>query len=228
MVTPLSARELAQYIDHTLLLPEATRADVARLCQEAREWKFHSVCVHGSRVAQACALLEDSEVKVCAVAGFPLGAMDADAKRYETEVAVDLGASEIDVVLNVGRLKDGDHAYIVRELRDVVEAADERVVKLILETVLLTNEEKVLACRLAMEAEVHFVKTCTGFNGGGATVEDVRILRETVGRNCGVKASGGVRDLAKAMALIQAGASRIGTSAGPTIMQGLAADGGSY
>jgi deoxyribose-phosphate aldolase len=146
--------------------------------------------------------------------------MDADAKRYETEVAVDQGAQEIDMVLNIGRLKDGDSEYLLREMRDVVEAADERPVKVILETGFLTREEKVLACRLALESGAHFVKTSTGFGPGGATVEDVRLLRELVGPNFGVKASGGIRDYETAVAMLEAGATRLGTSAGVTIVSG--------
>ncbi|MGV3753820.1 MAG: deoxyribose-phosphate aldolase [Verrucomicrobiota bacterium] len=220
----LTPAELAQYLDHTLLKPEATSKEIEQLCAEAREHKFRSVCVNGSRVELAVSLLEDSGVLVAAVAGFPLGAADADVKRYETEAAVDLGAQEIDVVMNIGRFKDGFHGYIVRELRDVVAAADGRPVKVILETCLLSDEEIVQACKLALEAEVHFVKTSTGFNKGGATVEHVRLMRETVGRNCGVKASGGIRDARTALAMIEAGATRLGTSASVAIVQGLATD----
>ena len=161
--------ELASYIDHTLLKPDATRAQLEQLCAEAAEHQFSTVCVNGSRVELAYSLLEDCDVQVCTVVGFPLGAMDADAKRYETEVAVDLGASEIDMVMNVGRFKDGEHDYIVREIRDVVEAADDRVVKVILETCLLTNDEIAQACKLVTQAQAHFVKTSTGFGNAGAT-----------------------------------------------------------
>ena len=166
--------ELASYIDHTLLKPDATRAQLEQLCAEAAEHQFSTVCVNGSRVELAYSLLEDSDVQVCTVVGFPLGAMDADAKRYETEVAVDLGASEIDMVMNVGRFKDGEHDYIVREIRDVVEAADDRVVKVILETCLLTNDEIAQACKLVAQAQAHFVKTSTGFGNAGATLEHVK------------------------------------------------------
>ena len=186
--------ELASYIDHTLLKPDATRAQLEQLCAEAAEHQFSTVCVNGSRVELAYSLLEDSDVQVCTVVGFPLGAMDADAKRYETEVAVDLGASEIDMVMNVGRFKDGEHDYIVREIRDVVEAADDRVVKVILETCLLTNDEIAQACKLVTQAQAHFVKTSTGFGNAGATLEHVRLMRETVGQFAGVKAAGGVRN----------------------------------
>jgi len=217
--------ELASYIDHTLLKPDATRAQLEQLCAEAAEHQFSTVCVNGSRVELAYSLLEDSDVQVCTVVGFPLGAMDADAKRYETEVAVDLGASEIDMVMNVGRFKDGEHDYIVREIRDVVEAADDRVVKVILETCLLTNDEIAQACKLVAQAQAHFVKTSTGFGSAGATLEHVRLMRETVGQFAGVKAAGGVRNANDAQAMIEAGATRIGTSNGVAIVSGESANG---
>ena len=223
-----SARDLARHIDHTLLKSEARAADVAKLCTEALEHEFWSVCVHGSRVAQAAALLEGSEVKVAAVIGFPLGAMDGDAKRYETEVAIDLGAQEIDLVLNIGRLKDGDDRAVFREIRDVVEAAQGVWVKVILETCLLSEEEKIRACSLSVEAGARFVKTSTGFGSGGATVEDVRLMRQAVGSAFGVKASGGIRDTATALAMLEAGANRLGTSSGVAIVNGHAAALGGY
>ena len=162
--------DLAQFIDHTLLKPDATRAQIETLCAEAAEHNFATVCVNGSRVELAYSLLEDCDVQVAAVVGFPLGAMEADVKRYETEAAIDAGASEIDMVMNVGRFKDGDHDFIVREIRDVVEAADDRVVKVILETCLLSDDEIVQACKLAVQAQAHFVKTSTGFGSAGATL----------------------------------------------------------
>ena len=217
--------ELASYIDHTLLKPDATRSQLEQLCAEAAEHQFSTVCVNGSRVELAYSLLEDSDVQVCTVVGFPLGAMDADAKRYETEAAVDAGASEIDMVMNVGRFKDGEHEYIVREIRDVVEAADDRVVKVILETCLLTNDEIAQACKLVAQAQAHFVKTSTGFGSAGATLEHVRLMRETVGQFAGVKAAGGVRNANDAQAMIEAGATRIGTSNGVAIVSGESANG---
>jgi deoxyribose-phosphate aldolase len=217
----LSAHALARYIDHTLLKPDATAKDIEQLCREAMEHHFWSVCVNGSRVAQAYMLVENSGVKVACAVGFPLGAMSADAKRLEVEAAVDDGAQEIDVVINIGRLKDGDHAYVLRELRDVVEAADERTVKVILETCLLTREEKIRACQLVLESGAQFVKTSTGFSAAGATTHDVQLLRECVGEEFGVKASGGIRDLKVALGMIQAGATRLGTSSGVTIIKGL-------
>lgn len=218
--------ELARYIDHTLLKPEATKAQIEQLCAEAAEHQFASVCVNGSRVELAYSLLEDSDVLVCTVVGFPLGAMDADAKRYETEAAVDAGANEIDMVMNVGRFKDGELDCIVREIRDVVEAADDRIVKVILETCLLTNDEIVQACKLVTQAQAHFVKTSTGFNNAGATLEHVKLMRETVGQFAGVKAAGGVRNAADAQAMIEAGATRIGTSNGVAIISGDSATNG--
>ena len=221
-------KELARYIDHTLLKPDAQRADIEKLCREAVEHGFYSVCVNGSRVELARSLVEDSGVKVAAVVGFPLGAMDSDVKRYETEVAIDHGAEEIDLVLNIAKLKEGDDAYVLRELRDVVEAADERPVKVIIETCLLTEEEKIRACGLVVESGAAFIKTSTGFSTGGATLDDVKLLRQHVGEKFGVKASGGIRDTQTALAMIEAGATRLGTSAGIAIVKGLAAGAGAY
>jgi len=219
----LSPSDLARYIDHTLLRPDATADDVRRLCDEALAHRFHAVCVHGSRVALASARLEDSDpaVLVAAVVGFPLGSGVTDSKRFEVESVIDLGAQEVDVVLNVGKLKDGDDRGVLRELRDLVEAAETVPVKLILETGLLTDDEKRRACSLAVEAGIKMVKTSTGFGKGGATVEDVRLLRECVGPRLGVKASGGIRDVATALAMIDAGATRLGTSAGIAIIEGI-------
>lgn len=228
MSTSDPASELARYIDHTLLKPDATAKEIERLCTEARAHRFHSVCVNGSRVETAYSLLDGSDVKVCAVVGFPLGAMDCDAKRYETEAAADAGAAEIDMVLNIGRLKDGDHPYCVREIRDIVEAAEGRLVKVILETCLLTRDEIITACKLVTEAQANFVKTSTGFSSAGATIEHVRLMRETVGQLAGVKASGGIRDTATAQAMIAAGATRLGTSASVAIVTGAGASSGKY
>jgi deoxyribose-phosphate aldolase len=215
-----SPAQLASYIDHTLLKAEATAEAIERLCAEAVEHQFHSVCVHGSRVIEACHHLENSSTLVAAVVGFPLGAMDSDTKRYETEAVVDSGAQEIDMVLNIGKLKDGDHKFVLREIRDVVEAADERTVKVILETCLLTREEIIRACELVRESGAHFVKTSTGFAAKGATIEDVTLMREVVGKDIGVKASGGIRDTEIALAMIEAGANRLGTSSGVAIVTG--------
>lgn len=217
----LTATQLAAFIDHTLLKADATVTDIEKLCAEAREFRFYSVCVNGSWTSQAAHFLEGTDVKVATVVGFPLGAMAPDVKRFETEAAIDEGAQEIDVVLNLGRLKDGDDKYVLRELRDVVEAADERTVKVILETCFLTRDEKIRACELAVESGAHFVKTSTGFGPAGATVGDVKLMREMVGPKFGVKASGGVRDSRTALAMIAAGATRLGTSASVAIVKGL-------
>lgn len=221
MTEPLNAAALAKYIDHTLLKPDATAKDIEQLCREAMAHHFWSVCVNGSRVAQAYALVENSGVKVACTVGFPLGAMTADSKRLEVESAVDDGAQEIDVVLNIGKLKDGDDAYVLRELRDIVESADERTVKVILETCLLSREEKVRACKLVVESGAHFVKTSTGFSTSGATTHDVQLMRECVGPKFGVKASGGIRDAKIALGMIESGATRLGTSAGVAIIKGV-------
>ena len=211
-MTTLSPAELARRIEHTLVRPEATRRDLEQLCAAARAMGSHAVCVCGSQVELACSLLEDSEVKVTGMVGFPLGAADADAKRYETEVAIDHGAQEIETVLNVGRLKDGDHGYVLRELRDIAEAADERHVKVILQTELLTPEEVRLACELALDSGAHCVCTGTGLRSAAA-VQDVQSLRAAVGEKFGVKAAG-LSDAQTALAMIDAGATRIGAAEG--------------
>jgi deoxyribose-phosphate aldolase len=210
----LSPAELARRIERILVRPDAMRRDIEQLCAEARAEGSHCVCVNGSHVELACALLEDSEVKVTGLIAFPLGAADTDAKRYETEVAIDHGAQEIEMVLNIGRLKDGDHRYVLRELRDIAEAADQRPVKVILETGLLTPEEVRRVCELALDSGVHCVCTGTGLRSA-ATVEDVRSLRASVGVEFGVKAAG-LSDAQTALALLEAGASRLGTAEGMT------------
>lgn len=218
------AAGLARYIDHTVLKAQATAADIDKLCREALAHNFYSVCVNGCRLVQARFLLEDSPIKIATVVGFPLGATDPDVKRYETEVAVDLGADEIDVVMNVGKLKDGDDKFVLRELRDVVESADERPVKVILETSLLTHDEKLRACAVAVDAGAHFVKTSTGFFASGATTSDIKLMREAVGPTFGIKASGGIKDAATAWAMIGAGATRLGTSASVALVQDASED----
>lgn len=220
-MTSLNPKALAGCIDHTLLKADATLAEIDRLCAEARAHGFYAVCVNGSHVDLARHLLEESDVKVAATVGFPLGAMESDVKRYETEAAIDAGAHEIDAVINIAWLKERRDAPLLRELRDIVEAADERPVKVIIETALLDNEQKIRACELIMQAGAQFVKTSTGFSKGGATVEDVKLLRAAVGPKFGVKASGGIRDAASAIAMIEAGATRLGTSNGIAILEGL-------
>ena len=214
-----TAQDLAAVIEHALLRPDATRQDIERHCAEARQHGFYGVCVHGSRVALACHCLVDSIVKVVAVAGFPSGAEDSDVKRFETEVAVDNGAQEIDVVVNIGWLKEGNDAAVLRELRDVAEAAEERPVKVILETGWLTPEEIQRACGLVRESGATFVKTSTGYGPRGTIVEDVRWLRHCVGPEFGVQAAGSIHDASLAWALLEAGADRLGTSAAVEIIR---------
>lgn len=217
---------IAQAIDHTLLKPDATRPDILKLCAEAREFGFFSVCVNSSWVTVAVEALKGSGVLVAAVTGFPLGAMDSKAKAFETRRAVECGAGEIDTVLPVGRLKGGEYDGVLSDLRGVVEAAGDSKVKVIFETCLLTDEEKLAACRLSCEAGAAFVKTSTGFSSGGATIEDVRLMASAVQGKCLVKASGGIRNAETARSMLDAGASRLGTSNGIAIVQGTAAGGG--
>ena len=212
--------DYAKMIDHTLLKPEATKEQVKNLCEEAVQYGFHSVCVNSSFVYYCAELLKDSDVKVCTVIGFPLGAMSTAGKAAEAQAAVADGAEELDMVIHVGMIKSGDWDYVKQDIASVVEAAgDKAVVKVILETCLLTDEEKRKACMICKEAGASFVKTSTGFSTGGATVEDVALMRKTVGDKAGVKASGGIRTLADVKAMAQAGASRIGASAGVAIVK---------
>jgi len=217
------------YIDHTLLKPEATEADIKKLCSEAREYHFYSVCVNSSYVELASMELSGSQTKVCAVVGFPLGAMELNSKAFEADQACLHGATEIDMVIHVGALKEGRYDYVANDIAAVVSvAADyDAKVKVILETCLLTKEEIVKACELAVQAGADFVKTSTGFSTGGATVEDVALMRTTVGDRAQVKASGGIRDIEKAKEMIAAGADRLGTSASIAIVIGAKADSGS-
>ncbi|MCX6056066.1 MAG: deoxyribose-phosphate aldolase [Chloroflexi bacterium] len=208
-------------IDHTLLKPDATSDKIAQLCFEARKYHFASVCVNPTHVKLCADLLRGSDVKVCTVIGFPLGATSAEVKVFETRNALENGATEIDMVINIGALKAGESELVARDIRGVVETAHpaHALVKVIIETALLTDEEKVIACLLAKEAGANYVKTSTGFSGGGATVHDIALMRKTVGPTIGVKASGGIHSLEDAEALIAAGATRIGASAGVKIMQ---------
>lgn len=213
--------DVGKYIDHTLLKPEATRQEIEKLCHEARSYGFASVCVNPTWVKESAFLLHASPVKVCTVIGFPLGATLPDVKAYETRRAIFDGATEIDMVINIGALKSGDDTLVKRDIAAVVEAAHEAcaIVKVILETALLTDDEKVRASVLAKEAGADFVKTSTGFSKGGATVADIELMRKAVGADLGVKAAGGVKDLASAREMIAAGATRIGASAGVKIVQ---------
>lgn len=216
--------DLAAMIDHTLLKPEATRDDVRKLCEEARQYGFYSVCVNPAHVATAARLLEGSPVKVVAVVGFPLGATSGRAKAFEAKEAIRAGAREIDMVVNIGALKDRDYALVLEDIRGVVEAARPYPVKVILETGRLTDEEKVIGCVLAKCAGAAFVKTSTGFGPGGATTGDIALMRRVVGPEMGVKASGGVRTTEDAEKMVQAGADRIGASASVAIVTGQKTD----
>jgi deoxyribose-phosphate aldolase len=213
---------LANMIDHTLLKPDATQQEIAQLCFEARKYEFASVCVNPTWVPLCAQLLQASRVKVCTVIGFPLGATSSESKAFETETAIRQGATEIDMVINIGALKARDLETVAKDIRGVVNAAHSRgiIVKVILETALLTDEEKTIASLISKEVGADFVKTSTGFAGGGATVHDVELMRKTVGPEMGVKASGGVRTFEDADAMIKAGATRIGASAGVKIIQG--------
>ncbi|WP_068783656.1 deoxyribose-phosphate aldolase [Paenibacillus phocaensis] len=208
-------------IDHTLLKADAGRAAIIKLAEEAKQYGFASVCVNPTWVKTAAEVLKDSPVKVCTVIGFPLGASAPEVKAFEAAHAIAEGAGEVDMVINIGALKDGDDDFVRRDIAGVVQsAAGKALVKVIIETCLLTDEEIVRASKLSVEAGADFVKTSTGFSTGGATVEAVALMRKTVGPDVGVKASGGVRSLADAEAMIRAGATRLGTSAGVAIAQG--------
>jgi deoxyribose-phosphate aldolase len=213
------SENMAGYIDHTLLKPEATEAQIEELCREAIKYSFYSVCINPSYVKTAAQSLQDSAVRICCVIGFPLGATTTAVKAFEAAEAVENGVAEIDMVIHIGALKDQREEYVVSDIAAVVKAAAGCPVKVIIETGLLTEDEKVLACKLAKKAGASYVKTSTGFGPGGATVNDVLLMRETVGPDLGVKASGGVRDLDAALQMIEAGATRIGTSSGVSIVK---------
>ena len=214
-------KPLNKYFDHTLLKPEATNEQIDALCKEARQYDFYSVCVNTCYVSRCYDALRDTDVKVAAVVGFPLGACTTQSKVFETKEAFMDGASEVDMVLNVGKFRSGDNDYIRDDIRAVAEAAHSfgGIVKVILETCLLSDEEIVEACKLSMEAGADFVKTSTGFSTGGATAEDVALMKKTVGDHLQVKASGGIRDYDQCMKMIEAGADRIGASASVKIME---------
>ncbi len=220
--------DLAGYIDHTLLKPESTADDIDELCAEAEQYHFASVCVNPAWVKRAANNLRGTDVRTCSVVGFPLGAATAEIKAMEARRAIRDGAREVDMVINVGALKSGDHDTVLTDIEKVVDSAHEAgaIVKVILETALLTDEEKVIASALAKKAKADFVKTSTGFSGGGATVYDVALMRETVGPDMGVKASGGVRTASDVEDMIAAGATRIGASAGVQIVGGDEGDSG--
>ncbi|MDZ5000511.1 deoxyribose-phosphate aldolase, partial [Clostridium perfringens] len=207
--------------DHTILKADATEMEVEKLCNEALEYNFASVCINPAMVEKAATMLKGSDVKVCTVIGFPLGATTTEVKAFETEDVIKKGATEVDMVINIGKLKEGNLEYIKKDIEAVVNAAKGKALtKVIIETCLLTDEEKVTACKLSKEAGADFVKTSTGFSTGGATASDIKLMRETVGPELGVKASGGVRSNADAIAMIENGATRIGASASISICEG--------
>ena len=214
--------DIASMIDHTLLKPDATADQIAQLCYEARKYHFASVCVNPTHVKLCAELLQGTKVKVCTVIGFPLGASAPEVKTFEAQTALKDGATEIDMVINIGAVKAGDLTLVARDIYEVVKVvhAAGAIVKVIIETALLNDEEKVTACLLSKEAGADFVKTSTGFSGGGATVEDINLMRRVVGPDMGVKASGGVRDFEDARNMVKAGATRLGASAGVKIVQG--------
>ncbi|AKL92427.1 deoxyribose-phosphate aldolase [Staphylococcus capitis subsp. urealyticus] len=212
---------VAKYIDHTLLKPDSTREQIDKILEEAKKYQFKSVCINPTHVSYASQQLLDTDVLVCTVIGFPLGATTTDVKVFETENAIKNGASEIDMVINIGALKDQRYDEVQKDIEGVIAAANGKTVKVIIETVLLTDEEKVKACELAEKAGATFVKTSTGFAGGGATPEDVKLMKDTVGNRLEVKASGGVRSLEDFEKMIEAGATRIGANAGVQIIEGL-------
>ena len=217
--------KLNKYIDHTLLKPDASQEQIETLIEEAKKYDFASVCVNPTWVNFAAQALKATDVKVCTVIGFPLGANTPELKAFETSDAIQNGANEIDMVINIGALKSRNFDLVERDIRAVVEAAKGTLVKVIIETCLLTDDEKVKACQIAQKAGADFVKTSTGFSTGGATVRDVALMRKTVGPDMGVKASGGARSYEDALAFIKAGATRIGASSGVAIMEGDVANG---
>ena len=215
----MDKKEMAKYLDDTLLKADATPEQIVKICEEAKTYGCASVCVNSSYVPLVAKELSGSEVKTCCVIGFPLGACTSESKAAETADSIEKGANEVDMVIQIGRAKAGEWDYVKSDIEAVVKAADGKaIVKVIIETCLLTDEEKIKACQIAKEAGADFVKTSTGFSTGGATVEDIRLMRETVGKDMGVKASGGVRDFEKAQAMIDAGATRIGTSSAAGIL----------
>lgn len=221
--------KIQNYIDHTLLKPEATEEQVKKICDEAKEYGFASVCVNSYYASLVRKELRGTDVKTCVVVGFPLGASVKEAKAFEAKEAIENGAQEIDMVINIGALKSKKYDYVKEDIKAVVDAANKKaLVKVIIETCLLTQEEKIKACEISKEAGADFVKTSTGFSTGGATVEDIKLMRKTVGQDMGVKASGGVRTIEDVKTMINAGASRIGASSSVAIVKGLKNSGSGY
>lgn len=218
----MDKKSLCKFIDHTLLKPDCSAVEVEGLCSEALKYNFASVCVNPSFVSLCSEKLKGSEVKVCTVIGFPLGATTTEVKIFEAENAIENGATELDMVINIGKLKDKDYDYVREEIKSLAKVCkNHALLKVIIETCLLSEEEKLMACRLSKEAGADFVKTSTGFSKSGATVEDIKLMRNTVGDHMGVKASGGIRDTETALDMIKAGATRIGASASIKIIEGM-------
>lgn len=221
--TELKPKELAAYIDHTLLKPEATKLQIRKLCEEALEHGFYAVCVNSALIATCADILKNTRVRLACVVGFPLGANESSIKSYEASRAFNLGAHEVDMVLNIGALKAKDYLFVEKEIAEIVRAAAGNIVKVIIETSLLTQNEKTKASEICVQAGAHFVKTSTGFGGGGATVEDIQLIKLAVGSKALIKASGGIKNLEAAIALINAGANRLGTSSGVQLVAGIEA-----
>ncbi len=220
--------KINKYIDHTVLKATSQKKEIKKLCEEAIEYGFYSVCVNGCFVKECKELLKDSDVKIAAVVGFPLGAMTKTAKVFEAREAIANGANEIDMVINIGALKDKDYAYVEKEIAEIKKTIGNKVLKVIIETCYLTEEEKIKACELSVNAKADFVKTSTGFGTGGATFEDVALMKKVVGDKAQIKASGGVKDLATAQRYIEMGVTRLGTSSGIEIIKGLEVEKGKY
>ncbi len=223
-----NTQTIASIIDHTLLKPNATREEIEKLCKEAREYSFASVCVNPVYVSTSASLLMDSSVKVCTVIGFPLGSTTSIVKVIEARDAIANGADEIDMVINIGALKSGNDDLVLDDIKAVRKATDGKILKVIIETAYLTEEEKIKACKISKEAKADFVKTSTGFAPTGAKVEDVMLMRKIVGEDMGVKASGGIKDIKIAEEMVKAGATRLGTSSGIAIVTGKNAGSGKY
>lgn len=219
---------LAKYIDHTILKSDVTSQQIIQLCKEARDHHFYAVCVNSSYVNLCATELVNSSIKIASVVGFPLGVCSTTSKAFETSEAIKNGATEIDMVIHVGALKEKNYAYVQNDISEVVKAAAGHKVKVILETALLTDDEKKIACELSLKAQAHFVKTCTGFGGGGATVSDILLMKSIVGKQMEIKASGGIKTSEFATELIEAGAHRLGTSSGIALITNKTVNAGSY
>lgn len=217
-------KSIASYIDHTLLKPDINKMQIRQLCEEALENQFYAVCVNSWLITACREVLRNTKVQIAAVVGFPLGACESSTKSYESSRAFNLGAHEVDMVINVGAIKSGEASIAEREIREVVRTGEGRIVKVILETSLLTDDEKKLVCELATNAGAHFVKTSTGFGGGGATVEDIKLMKAAVNSRVRIKASGGIRTYETAKSMIEAGATRLGTSSGINIIKNIGSD----